>query len=77
MLNHENLIKYARASIFIAMKYEEIYPPELYEWAKECRYEEIVVAEAELLEILNFNLIHESVEYYIDLFSKDLKLNDK
>lgn len=48
----------AQASLFIAMKYEEIYPPELADWVAGIHHKEIIRIEAEILHLLNFSLIH-------------------
>ena len=39
----------AQACLFIAMKYEEIYPPELCEWVEPRRVSAIIKKEAEIL----------------------------
>lgn len=52
------------ASLFIAAKYEEIYPPSLRDFVYVCadtyRSEELLDMEARILHVLNFELVHAS-----------------
>jgi hypothetical protein len=51
----------AQACLFIAMKYEEIYPPELKEWVDRRQKEDVVKMEAKVLTTLNFQLAHHTL----------------
>lgn len=48
------------------MKYEEIYPPELYEWSSHCK--QIIEAEADILKTLDFRLARTTLEHYNQYF---------
>jgi hypothetical protein len=57
----------AQASLFMAMKYEEIYPPELGEWVDHRHKQDIVQMEAEILRTLDFQLAHYTLENFLHL----------
>lgn len=65
-LEKMELIYIAQAALFIAMKYEEIYPPELREWTS--HYREVIEAEAQILISLNFKLSHFTCEHFVDYY---------
>lgn len=47
-----------QACLFIAMKYEEIYPPDLSDWVDHRKKHEVLHFEAEVLRTLDFQLAH-------------------
>jgi hypothetical protein len=46
----------AQTCLFIAMKYEEIYPPEFASWLDHRHLRNIIKLEAEVLSVLDFQL---------------------
>lgn len=48
----------------MAQKYEEIYPPSIYEWLPEPMHGEVYEWEGKIIFALNFKLIHESLHYF-------------
>lgn len=55
----------AQTCLFIAMKYEEIYPPELCEWVDHRYKHEILRFEADILRVLDFQLAHYTLEHFM------------
>ena len=66
------------ASLFVASKYEEIYPPDLKEFVKCCDHtysaDQIIEVESHIILILNFNLVFTSAYQFFELFSQKSKL---
>ena len=60
-------ISIAQACLFIAMKYEEIYPPELKDWVGRNHRPDVLKMEAKILKTLNFQLAHYTVEHFLKL----------
>jgi hypothetical protein len=65
------------SSLFIASKYEEIYPPDLKDFVKCCdntyTAEQILEVESQIISILNFNLVFTSAYQFFELFSQKRK----
>lgn len=57
---------FAQACLYIAMKYEEIYPPLLQSWCN--KINEVLVAEALILAALDFKLAYTSAQHYLELY---------
>lgn len=57
----------AQTCLFVAMKYEEIYPPELSEWVDRRYREEIVKLEAEVLAVLDFQLAQPTLQSFLEM----------
>jgi hypothetical protein len=55
----------AQTCLFIAMKYEEIYPPDLSEWVDHRYKSEILRLEADILRSLDFQLAHYTLEHFL------------
>lgn len=51
----------AQACLLIAMKYEEIYPPDMKEWVDRRQKEDVIKLEAKILTCLNYQLSHFTV----------------
>jgi G2/mitotic-specific cyclin 2 len=66
VLSSEKQAVVAQACLFIAMKFEEIYPPQLKTWCSSI--EEVVKAEALILKDLNFRLSYTSAQHYLELY---------
>ena len=54
----------AQTCLFIAMKYEEIYPPDLAEWIDPRSKQDIIRLEGEVLKVLDFQLAHYTIEHF-------------
>ncbi len=63
-LNLQNNINASYACFLMAQKYEEIYPPSIFEWLPENIHEEVYKWEGKIIFALNFKLIHESMFYF-------------
>lgn len=50
----------SQAALWMAMKYEEIYPPELSEWVSASKVDAVLKAEAQILYALEFKLVVET-----------------
>ena len=59
------MVSVAQACLFIAMKYEEIYPPDLTDWVDYRQKGEIVRLEAEVLKALDFQLAHYTLDHFM------------
>jgi hypothetical protein len=59
------MVSLAQACLFMAMKYEEIYPPDLAEWVDHRHKGEIIRLEAEVLHSLDFQLAHYTLENFL------------
>jgi hypothetical protein len=59
------MVSVAQACLFIAMKYEEIYPPDLSDWVDYRQKGEIVRLEAEVLKTLDFQLAHYTLDHFM------------
>ena len=68
------------AALFIAGKYEEIYPPELREYVNIANFQigkgEILKMERQILKILNFDLSCPSIYNFLGRYSKLLKADE-
>jgi Cyclin, N-terminal domain len=53
--------------LFIAMKYEEIYPPQLASWLDLRHLRSIIKLEAEVLKVLEFQLGHYTLEHFLQM----------
>lgn len=66
------------SALFIASKYEEIYPPDLKDFVKCCdntyTAEQILEVESHIILVLNFNLVFTSSYQFFELFSQKRKL---
>ena len=66
------------ASLFLAAKYEEIYPPDLREFVRCCdntyTADQIIQVESHIILILNFNLVFTSSLQFFGLFTQKSKL---
>lgn len=66
------------SALFIASKYEEIYPPDLKEFVKCCdntyTADQILDVESNIILVLNFNLVFTSCYQFFELFSQKSKL---
>ena len=62
----EEQVILAQACLFIAMKYEEIYPPSLKDWGT--NPDKIFKMEAKILKALNFKLIFTSAQDYLEIY---------
>ena len=62
----EEIYLAVQASMLIAMKYEEIYPPELAEWAGTKAKKQILDMEAEILKHLDFKLAHFTCQHFLE-----------
>jgi hypothetical protein len=51
----------SQACLFMAMKYEEIYPPDLRDWVDRKSRKDVVEMEGKILTALNFQLAHYTV----------------
>ena len=64
------------ACMFLASKYEEIYPPDLKEFVKCCDHtysaEQIIQIESSILLLLNFDLVFSSCFHFFELFSQKI-----
>jgi len=60
-------VSIAQTCLFIAMKYEEIYPPELASWVDRRHIENIIKLEADVLNVLDFQLAHYTLEHFMGL----------
>jgi len=71
----------AIAALFIAGKYEEIYPPELKDYVTITNFQvgkdEILKMERQILKILEFDLSCPSIYRFIERYSKLLKADEK
>jgi hypothetical protein len=54
----------AQTCLFIAMKYEEIYPPDLADWVDHRHKPDILKLEGEVLRVLDFQLAHYTLEHF-------------
>lgn len=54
-----------QACLFMAMKYEEIYPPELTDWVDRRHKDQIILLEADILRALDFQLAHYTLEHFL------------
>jgi hypothetical protein len=65
------------SSLFIASKYEEIYPPDLKDFVKCCdntyTADQILEVESHIISILNFNLVFTSSYQFFELFCQKCK----
>lgn len=65
------------SALFIAAKYEEIYPPDLKEFVRCCdntyTADQILEVESNLILVLNFNLVFTSCYQFFELFSQKSK----
>ena len=59
------MVSVAQACLFIAMKYEEIYPPDLGDWVDHRQKAEIIRLEAEVLRALDFQLAHYTLDHFL------------
>lgn len=59
------MVSVAQACLFIAMKYEEIYPPDLSDWVDHRQKGEIIRLEAEVLRVLDFQLAHYTLDHFL------------
>jgi hypothetical protein len=57
----------AQTCLFIAMKYEEIYPPELTSWVDNKHISTIIHLEADVLHVLDYQLAHYTLEHFKDI----------
>ena len=59
--------------LFIASKYEDIYPPSLYEFTYVCdnayQQDDLLNMEGEILQLLKFNMVCESSLTFLDLWN--------
>ena len=66
------------SALFIASKYEEIYPPDLAEFVKCCdntyTAAQIIDVESEIIAVLNFNLVFTSSYQFFELFCQKRRL---
>ena len=64
-------------ALFIASKYEEIYPPYLSDFVFVCadayNQQDILLMEAKIMEVLNFNLVFTSAFNLISAYSEESK----
>lgn len=74
-LKESSLVIYAFACLHIAMKYEEIYPPRLGEYALDVEPKEIILAESCILKYLNFDLTYEGPFRYLEMWGDLLELS--
>ena len=51
----------SQACLFMAMKYEEIYPPDLRDWVDRKHRNDVLKMEGKILAALNFQLAHYTV----------------
>lgn len=60
------------SALFLASKYEEIYPPDLKEFVRCCdntyHANQIIHVESEIISLLNFNLVYTSSYQFFELF---------
>lgn len=57
----------AQACLFIAMKFEEIYPPDLEDWVERRHRQDVLKLEAAVLKALDYQLAHSTVEHQLAL----------
>ena len=57
----------AQACLFIAMKYEEIYPPDLGDWVDRRHKSDVLRLQAKILQTLDFQLAHYTVEHFLKI----------
>lgn len=55
----------SQACLFIAMKYEEIYPPDLIEWVDRRHKDDIIRLEAQILQAFDFQLAQYTLENFL------------
>jgi hypothetical protein len=64
------------AALFLASKYEEIYPPDLKEFVKCCdntyTAQQILQVESQAIQLLEFNLVFSSCFHFFELFSQKI-----
>ena len=67
-------------ALFIARKYEEIFPPSLRSYSKvtqySCTEENIIVLEGVIINTLKLDLVHTSSLYYYEMFATMLELKE-
>jgi hypothetical protein len=61
------MVQISEASLLISMKYEEIYPPSLEKWAAG-REKTIILWEAKILKLLDFNLAYTTPQHYLEIY---------
>lgn len=67
----------AQACLFIAMKYEEIYPPDFREWVDHRHKQDVLKLEAKILDALNFQLAHHTVEHHLQMLHWEHTLREE
>ena len=55
----------AQACLFIAMKYEQIYPPDLCDWVERKHRNDVIKMEARIISSLDFQLAHYTVQHHL------------
>lgn len=74
LCNEEELEDYAYACLLIAMKYHEIYPPLMKEYAAPDQFKTIIQCESNILKRLNFDLTYDGPSNFLNLWCDMLNL---
>ena len=69
------------SAMFVASKYEEIYPPMLKDFVQVCDYayskEQILIMESQILQVIDFELARNSPMSFLSLFCREFGLDDR